>query len=85
MELKESNLKQGWKLGKYDWKEVMNIFQSSLEYKMGTPNLEGEGSRSEKLTSWENNSQPGKEGFRNEKLTSWENSSLTEECFIQAL
>lgn len=36
---------------------------------MGTPNLEGEGSRSEKLTSWENSSQLGREGFRSEKLT----------------
>lgn len=70
VELKESNLKQGWKLGKYDWKEVMNNFQSSLGYKMGTPNLEGEGSRNEKLASWENSSQLGKERFRNEKLTS---------------
>jgi hypothetical protein len=52
---------------------------------MGTPSLEGEGSRSEKLTSWGNSSQLGKEGFRSEKLTSQENSSFIEECFIQAL
>jgi len=45
VELKEGNLKQRWKLGKYDLKDVMNIFQFSLGYKMGTPSLEGEGSR----------------------------------------
>jgi hypothetical protein len=63
----------------------MNIFQSSLGYKMGTPSLEGEGSRSEKLTSWENSSQLGREGFKSKMLTSWESSSLIEECFIQTL